>query len=223
MIETFVTAFIIYFVVIDPIGNVPLFLAVAEHQPRLRKLRSAIEGTIAATAIMLFFAVCGSWILAYLDISEGAFRIAGGIMLFLLALEMLMLFLLALEMLTARRQQRKLAQSTPDEDDPEADNIAIYPLATPLLAGPSAIMSIIVVNGGFAGDVSSIILSYMALLATMVATALFLSLAVFAESWMNERVTMIFSRVTSIILAGLAVQYVIDGLRTVGLVAAQNV
>ena len=213
MIETFVTAFIIYFVVIDPIGNVPLFLAVAEHQPRLRKLRSAIEGTIAATAIMLFFAVCGSWILAYLDISEGAFRIAGGIML----------FLLALEMLTARRQQRKLAQSTPDEDDPEADNIAIYPLATPLLAGPSAIMSIIVVNGGFAGDVSSIILSYMALLATMVATALFLSLAVFAESWMNERVTMIFSRVTSIILAGLAVQYVIDGLRTVGLVAAQNV
>ena len=213
MIETFVTAFIIYFVVIDPIGNVPLFLAVAEHQPRLRKLRSAIEGTIAATAIMLFFAVCGSWILAYLDISEGAFRIAGGIML----------FLLALEMLTARRQQRKLAQSTPDEDDPEADNIAIYPLATPLLAGPSAIMSIIVVNGGFAGDVSSIILSYMALLATMFATALFLSLAVFAESWMNERVTMIFSRVTSIILAGLAVQYVIDGLRTVGLVAALNV
>ena len=213
MIETFVTAFIIYFVVIDPIGNVPLFLAVAEHQSRLRKLRSTIEGTIAATAIMLFFAVCGSWILAYLDISEGAFRIAGGIML----------FLLALEMLTARRQQRKLAQSTPDEDDPEADNIAIYPLATPLLAGPSAIMSIIVVNGGFAGDVSSIILSYMALLATMFATALFLSLAVFAESWMNERVTMIFSRVTSIILAGLAVQYVIDGLRTVGLVAAQNV
>ena len=213
MIETFVTAFIIYFVVIDPIGNVPLFLAVAEHQPRLRKLRSAVEGTIAATAIMLFFAVCGSWILAYLDISEGAFRIAGGIML----------FLLALEMLTARRQQRKLAQSTPDEDDPEADNIAIYPLATPLLAGPSAIMSIIVVNGGFAGDVSSIILSYMALLATMFATAIFLSLAVFAESWMNERVTIIFSRVTSIILAGLAVQYVIDGLRTVGLVASLNV
>ena len=89
MLESFITAFIIYFVVIDPIGNAPIFLAVTEAQDRARKLRTALEGTSIATAIMLFFALCGAWILAYLNITEGAFKIACGIILFLVALDML--------------------------------------------------------------------------------------------------------------------------------------
>ena len=83
MFESFVTAFIIYFVVIDPIGNAPIFLAVTEAQDRARKLRTALEGTAIATAIMMFFALCGAWILGYLNITEAAFKIAGGIILFL--------------------------------------------------------------------------------------------------------------------------------------------
>ena len=102
MFESFVTAFIIYFVVIDPIGNAPIFLAVTEAQDRARKLRTALEGTAIATAIMLFFALCGAWILGYLNITEAAFKIAGGIIL----------FLVALDMLAAKRQQRKRAEST---------------------------------------------------------------------------------------------------------------
>lgn len=89
MLEAFVTAFIIYFVVIDPVGNAPIFLAVTPHQNRGRKLRTVLEGTVVATMIMLFFALCGRWVLAYLNISEAAFRIAGGIILFLVALDML--------------------------------------------------------------------------------------------------------------------------------------
>ena len=81
MFEAFITAFIIYFVVIDPVGNAPILLAVTQHQDRARKLRTALEGTAIATAIMLFFALCGAWILAHLNISEAAFRIAGGIIL----------------------------------------------------------------------------------------------------------------------------------------------
>ena len=77
MLESFVTAFIIYFVVIDPIGNAPVFLAVTSHLDRSRKLRVAIEGSAIATAIMLFFALCGAWVLSYLKISEAAFKIAG--------------------------------------------------------------------------------------------------------------------------------------------------
>jgi multiple antibiotic resistance protein len=69
MFEAFITAFIIYFVVIDPVGNAPIFLAVTQHQDRARKLRTALEGT----AIMLFFALCGGWILSYLNINEAAF------------------------------------------------------------------------------------------------------------------------------------------------------
>ena len=216
MFESFVTAFIIYFVVIDPIGNAPIFLAVTEAQDRARKLRTALEGTAIATAIMMFFALCGAWILGYLNITEAAFKIAGGIIL----------FLVALDMLAAKRQQRKRAESTGnatagdavEEEDSDGDNLAIYPLAIPLLAGPSAIMSVIVVNAGFAGALASTLTGYAALLAVMVATGIILCLTVIAEGWLNEKITMVFSRITAIILAGLSVQYVIDGLAAIGLV-----
>ena len=166
--------------------------------------------------IMLFFALCGRWVLAYLNISEAAFRIAGGIIL----------FLVALDMLAAKRQQRKRAESTGSstasdmlEEEADVDNLAIYPLAIPLLAGPSAIMSVIVVNAGFAGALASTLTGYAALLAVMVTTGIILCLTVISEGWLNEKITMVFSRITAIILAGLSVQYVIDGLATIGLVA----
>ncbi len=216
MLESFITAFIIYFVVIDPIGNAPIFLAVTEAQTRARKLRTAIEGTAIATAIMLFFALCGAWILGYLNISEAAFKIAGGIIL----------FLVALDMLAAKRQQRKRDESTgggtsgeTSPEEPDSDNLAIYPLAIPLLAGPSAIMSVIVVNAGFGGALASTLTGYAALLAVMVATGIILCLTVVAEGWLNEKITMVFSRITAIILAGLSVQYVIDGLTAIGLIS----
>ena len=216
MLENFITAFIIYFVVIDPVGNAPIFLAVTEEQDRARKLRTAIEGTAIATGIMLFFALCGAYILAYLNITEAAFKIAGGIIL----------FLVALDMLAAKRQQRKRDDSTgggsggqTGADDTESDNLAIYPLAIPLLAGPSAIMSVIVVNAGFTGALASTLTGYAALLAVMVVTGFILCMTVVAEGWMNEKITMVFSRITAIILAGLSVQYVIDGLVTIGLVS----
>jgi len=236
MIESFITAFIIYFVVIDPVGNAPIFLAVTGAQDRARKMRTALEGTLVATMIMLFFALCGAWILAYLNISEAAFKIAGGIIL----------FLVALDMLAAKRQARKRAASTgtaaPDGDaasasasdsdsnnnrdsagshdrDGDQDNVAIYPLAIPLLAGPSAIMSVIVVTADFASSLGSMVTGYAALIAVMVATGIILCAAVVAETWIDERISMVFSRITAIILAGLSVQYVIDGLAIIGFVS----
>ena len=210
MLESFVTAFIIYFVVIDPVGNAPIFVAVTQHQDRARKLRTALEGTVVATMIMLFFALCGRWVVAYLNISEPAFRIAGGIIL----------FLVALDMLSARRQQRKREVSTHEDEGSEPDNVAIFPLATPLLAGPSAIMSVIVVTAGFAGNgFAGVMTGYAALLAVMALTGVILTVTVVADRWLDERVTMVFSRITAIILAGLSVQYVIDGLTTIGIVA----
>ena len=213
MFESFVTAFIIYFVVIDPIGNAPVFLAVTSHLDQARKLRVAVEGSAIATTIMLFFALCGAWVLSYLKISEAAFKIAGGIIL----------FLVALDMLAAKRQQRKRNESTSGQSaaslEAENDNPAISPLAIPLLAGPAAIMSVIVVNAGFADALTSTLIGYTSLVAVMVTTGVILCLTVVAESWLNEKVTMVFSRITAIVLAGLSVQYVIDGLVSIGLIA----
>ena len=94
MFERFVKAFIIYLVVIDPIGNAPIFLAVTEVQKRARTLHTALEGTAIATAIMMFFALCGAWILGYLNITEAAFKIAGGIILFLGSILLMMVSML---------------------------------------------------------------------------------------------------------------------------------
>lgn len=226
MLESFITAFIIYFVVIDPIGNAPVFLAVSSHQERHVKLRTAIEGTAIATGIMFFFALCGAWVLAYLNITEAAFKIAGGIIL----------FTVALDMLAAKRQQRKRAETAGDEaasvksgpiksgatkpsSDADQDNLAVYPLAIPLLAGPAAIMSVMVVNAGYGDDVSQALIGYAALIAVMVATGLILCTTVMAERWLNEKITMVFSRITAIILAGLSIQYIIDGFTLLGVVS----
>ena len=150
----------------------------------------------------LFFALCGAWLLAYLNISEPAFKIAGGIIL----------FLVSLDMLSAKRQTRKRDESTSDTNDIEAENVAIYPLAIPMLAGPAAIISVIVVNASFSDALASTLIGYTALLAVMASTGVILCLTVIAEAWLNEKVTMVFSRITAIVLAGLSVQYVLDGL-----------
>ena len=150
--------------------------------------------------------------LSYLKISEAAFKIVGGIIL----------FLVALDMLAARRQQRKRNESTGEQSanssKAEHDNPAMYPRAIPLLAGLAAIMSVIVVNASFAVVLTGSIIGYTSLMAVMVATGVILCLTVVAESWLNEKLTMVFSRITAIILAGLSVQYVIDGSVSVGLI-----
>ena len=98
--------------------------------------------------------------------------------------------------------------------------VAIFPLSTPLLAGPSAIMSVIVVTAGFAGNgLAGVMTSYAALLAVTALTGVILTVTLVADRWLDERVTMMFSRITAIILTGLSVHYVIDGLMSIGAVA----
>ena len=226
MFESFVTAFIIYFVVIDPVGNAPIFLAVTEAQDRARKLRTALEGTAIATAIMLFFALCGAWILGLSQHHRS--RLQDRRRHHPVPWSRWTCWRRNASSANATRAQvaatpakaRPNPRTAPPITTPTADdNLAIYPLAIPLLAGPSAIMSVIVVNAGFAGALASTLTGYAALLAVMVATGIILCLTVVAEGWLNEKITMVFSRITAIILAGLSVQYVIDGLTAIGILA----
>ena len=89
MLENFMTACVIYFVVIDPAGNAHIFLSITSHLPKRQKIRVTIEGSSVAAAIMLFLALCGAWILHYLAISFTALKLTGGILLLLVALDML--------------------------------------------------------------------------------------------------------------------------------------
>ena len=242
MIENFLTAFIVYFVVIDPIGTAPIFLAVTAAQDKRAKIGTAIEATLVATLIMVFFALCGSWVLRYLQIGEPAFKIAGGVIL----------FLVAWDMLTSKRQERKRRETTgpgtgpalalaaeagtadagarttsgklhtkdTSGNDDEPENVAIFPLAIPMLAGPAAIMSVMVVSADFSGSMVMSLTGYGALLAVMLVTGKIMVLTAIADRMIDPRLSNVFSRVTAIILAALSVQYVIDGLTALQLIAA---
>ena len=200
-----------------------------------------------ATLIMVFFALCGSWVLHYLKIGDPAFKIAGGVIL----------FLVTWDMPNSKRQARKrrettapalasalasafapdlglnIADNAGDEAIPsqksskevssngdQPKNVAIFPLAIPMLAGPAAIMSVMVVSADFDKGLAMILTGYTALLAVMVVTGCILTAASFAENLIDQRVTNVFSRITAIILAALSVQYIVDGLTALKIVSA---
>ena len=199
MIEFFFKTFIFYFIVIDPIGSTPIFLVVTEHLDVKEKIKTALHGSFIATLILLFFGLLGNSILAYLNISFPAFTIAGGIILFIIALEMLF----------DKRHQRR-EEST----NFTSDKLSIFPLATPLLAGPAAITSVIVSVSATGNDFTKQAIGLFALIAATLVTFIILFIAAKSEKIINKRIISIFSRVVAIVLAGLSVQYILDGIKT---------
>ena len=199
MIEIFFKTFIFYFIVIDPIGSTPIFLVVTEHLDIKEKIKTALHGTFIATLILLFFGLLGNSILAYLKISFPAFTIAGGIILFFIALEMLF----------DKRQQRK-----EEHTNFTSDKLSIFPLATPLLAGPAAITSVIVSVSATGNDLTKQAIGMLALIAATLTTFIILFIAAKSEKIINKRIISVFSRIVAIVLAGLSIQYILDGIKT---------
>ena len=198
MTELFLKTFIFYFIVIDPIGSTPLFLVVTEHLDVKEKIKTALHGTFIATLILLFFGLLGNSVLAYLKISFPAFTIAGGIILFIISLEMLF----------DKRHQRK------EEDiNFTSDKLSIFPLATPLLAGPAAITSVIVSVSALGNNFSNQAIGMLALVAATLTTFIILFLAAKSEKIINKRIISVFSRIVAIVLAGLSIQYILNGIK----------
>ena len=197
MLEVFIQAFVLYFVVIDPIGNTPIFISITQSQNEKEKFQTAIEGVIIATIILTTFSIIGQFLLSYLNISLESFRIAGGTILFLIAIEMLF----------NKRQERKEKIL-----DQAKDKLSIFPLAIPLLAGPAAITSVIVIATKYQGDIILQSISLLGLAMVMLITLLFFLLLAKSDKFLKKNITNIISRVIAIILAALSIQYIIDGL-----------
>ena len=196
MYEIYLQSFVLYFVVIDPFGTTPIFMSLTKHQNAKEKIKSALEGVLTATIILIFFSIVGNFLLSYLNISLGAFKIAGGIILFIISLEMLF----------DKRQERK-------EKDIEivSSNIAIFPLAIPLLSGPAAITSVIVIVSQFGDNLTYQLISNISLLCVMLITFILFFIVSKSQQFINKKVINVFSRVIAIVLAGLSIQYFIDG------------
>lgn len=197
MLELFIQSFVVYFVVVDPLGNGPIFLSLTQSQNTKEKIQTSIEAVSIATVILISFSVIGKFILSYLSISLASFRIAGG----------LILFIIALEMLFNKRQERK--EQIANE---VKDKVSIFPLAIPILSGPAAITSIIVIMSDIGDNIVYQLVSIASLISVMLITLVLFMIISKSGDFINKKIVNVFSRVIAIILAALSVQYIIDGL-----------
>ena len=197
MLEIFIQSFVLYFVVIDPIGSAPIFFVVTKNLSIDDKIKTAMNSTTFAFLILVFFALLGNYIFNHLNITFPALKIAGGIILFLVSLEMLF----------NKRQERKEENANFD-----TDNVSIFPLAIPLLAGPAAIISVVVSVSNIGSNYINQIVGIAALVIVMSMTFVsFFTVSKF-EKMVNKKLINIFSSIIAIILAGLSVQYILDGI-----------
>lgn len=195
-----VTAFVTMFVVIDPLGLTPMFVALTQGMPARERRAIAIRACVTALGILIVFALFGEAVLGFVGISMPAFRVAGGILLFLTALDMLF----------DRRSKRREDQAEDHSDDP-----SVFPLAIPLIAGPGSIASIILLTGqqpGWQGYAIAIAVS---------TAVIALALLLFLSSGLLERALgrtgiNVATRLLGMLLAALSVQFVLDGLRAFG-------
>lgn len=198
-----VTAFATLFVVIDPPGLVPLFIALTRGMAPDRRRAMALRACVIAAVLLTLFGLAGEAILGFVGISMPAFRIAGGILLFLTALDMLF----------ERRTQRREGQQADPDHDP-----SVFPLATPLIAGPGAIASMILLIGEGGGDWPATFAVMGLMWAMMLVTFLFLLASPPLERLLGRTGTIVITRLLGMLLAALSVQFVIDGVRQTGLI-----
>ena len=199
-----ISALLTLLVVVDPVGLVPTFLAVTEDLPRPSRRSVAVRSSIIAGAILIGTALIGDWLLHTLSISLPAFRIAGGLLLFSIASEMVFGVRL-------RRESREAEEAVEEH----VRNIAAFPLAIPLLAGPGAITATVLLAGRAAGNPM--------LIAILIGVVVLVAAACFVAFLFAERIgraigltgNIVLSRLLGVLLAALAVQYVVDGVRTV--------
>ena len=201
MIELFTTAFITLAVIIDPPGCAPIFASLTSGTDAIHRRNMAIRSAFLAWCILMFFALLGEPLLRTLGISLSAFRLAGGIMLFMIALDMVF----------ERRTERREERAKEIEGTPEAEDISVFPMAIPMIAGPGSIASVMLLTAradGVAQDVTVLLAMTVVILLTLVA----LLAAGPLMRLIGARLEAMITRILGVILAALAAQFVLDGL-----------
>ncbi|WP_299558370.1 MarC family protein [uncultured Sulfitobacter sp.] len=199
-----ITAFVTLLVVIDPIAIAPIFLALTGGMTKAQRARIAGRAVIVAGLLLALFAFFGEAVLGFVGISMPAFRVAGGVLLFLTALDMLF----------ERRTKRREDQTT-DQDPEHADDPSVFPLAIPLVAGPGAIASVILLVGEKPGGEGLIaVLGITAVI--LLIMYIMLRISSYLEHALGKVAINVITRVLGMLLAALSVQFVLDGLSAFG-------
>ena len=204
MLELFLSAFVTLFVVIDPPGCAPIYAGLTSDATRAQARSMAVRASLIAGVILLIFALFGEGLLAALHIELDAFRIAGGIMLFLIALDMVF----------EKRTQRREERAEKVRATPEVEDVSVFPMAMPMIAGPGSIATIMLLMARSEGTAQTLVV-LGALAAVLLLTLLALVAAGPLMKLLGNRVEAVITRLLGVLLAALAAQYVIDGLKAV--------
>lgn len=197
---TIVAAFVTLFVVIDPIGLAPMFVALTKGANKTHRRAVAVRGCLIAIFLLTIFGLFGEKMLFYVGISMPAFQISGGILLFLTALDMLF----------ERRAQRRQGQSA-QNDDP-----SVFPLAMPLIAGPGAMATMILLTERSSNWTDTLIM-HLVMIAVIIMVLAFFLVASIIERALGETGINVVTRLMGMLLAALSVQFVLNGLAGIGL------
>ncbi len=202
MFELYVSTLITFFVVIDPPGCAPIYAGLSAGATPAHRRAMAVRAVFVASLILFAFAAVGEALLKSLGISLDSFRIAGGIMLFLIALEMVF------EKRTERREDRaaKIAAT------PEVEDVSIFPMAMPMIAGPGSIASVMLMMSRNHGmDHVLVVLGALATILLLTLVALLAAGPIMRV--LGAKIEAVITRVLGVLLAALAVQFVIDGVK----------
>lgn len=204
--ELFLSAFVTLFVVIDPPGCAPIYAGLTKNASAAQARDMAVRATAIASIILLLFALFGQQLLGALHIELDSFRIAGGLMLFFIAFEMVF------EKRTQRREERAEKIAAQSSSGDEVEDVSVFPMAMPMLAGPGAIAAIMLLMNEAEG-LSEALEVLAALAAVLVLTAAALMAAGPLIRLLGDRVEAVITRLLGVLLAALAAQYVIDGVK----------
>ncbi len=201
--ELFLSAFAVLFVIIDPPGCAPIFATLTKGTSRKHQTSMAFKSVLIAAIILFGFAYGGEWIFAKLGISLDALRIAGGIMLFIIGLNMVF------EKRTEKREGR-VEDALEEASSPE--DISVFPMGIPMIAGPGTMASLLIMMGKAAGRPQELAI-LAALAAVLLVTLLSFLISGFLIKLMGKSATDVLTRVLGVLLATLAAQFVLDGIK----------
>ena len=200
------TAFVTLFVIIDPIGLAPMFVALTRGMSTAQRRVIAIRASLVGAGVLAAFGIGGEYVLTKVGIGLPAFQISGGILLFITALEMLF------EKRSKRREQSAEADT---HSDP-----SVFPIGMPLIAGPGAMTSMILLMGEKSGDITNQIMVYAVMFFVILITLIFFLASTPIERVLGHTGTNIITRLLGLFLAALSVQFVLDGLTAYGFMGA---
>jgi multiple antibiotic resistance protein len=204
--ESLVNAFILLFVVIDPIGVASVFCAITRGYSARAARAAALRGVVVAFFIVLAFALGGSMLLRYLGVSMPAFTVAGGILL----------FLLAVDMVVVRQSGLRTATASEQEEAEHKADISVFPLAIPMIAGPGTLTTVLLLTGDHGWSRQTLEVTVLVVIVLCVTLAMLLSARVI-QRLLGETGVNVIVRLFGILLAALAVQYVSNGIHQLAL------